>query len=65
MNRKCTLLLAVLGLGFAGSVGAGEAGDPQAGRTKAAMCQGCHGIEGYRMAFPSNRYASRFRSPSA
>ncbi len=28
------------------------AGDPQAGKQKVFQCQGCHGIEGWRTAFP-------------
>ena len=28
------------------------AGDPQAGQKKNSMCQGCHGIPGYRTAYP-------------
>ncbi|RPI45289.1 MAG: cytochrome c [Betaproteobacteria bacterium] len=52
MNRKCTLLLAVLAAAFAVSASAAEGGDAQAGQSKAAMCQGCHGIDGYRMAYP-------------
>jgi cytochrome c553 len=28
------------------------AGDPSRGREKVQMCQGCHGIEGWRTAFP-------------
>jgi cytochrome c553 len=28
------------------------AGDPAKGREKTQMCQGCHGIEGWRTAFP-------------
>ena len=28
------------------------AGDPVRGREKVQMCQGCHGIEGWRTAFP-------------
>ena len=27
-------------------------GDPATGREKTRMCQGCHGIEGWRTAFP-------------
>jgi cytochrome c553 len=27
-------------------------GDPNKGAQKVAMCQGCHGIEGWRTAFP-------------
>lgn len=29
-----------------------SAGDPAKGREKVQMCQGCHGIEGWRTAFP-------------
>jgi cytochrome c553 len=31
---------------------AASAGDPAAGRAKASMCQGCHGIGLYKTAFP-------------
>jgi len=33
------------------AVGAG--GDPAAGQNKSAACVGCHGVPGYRTAFPS------------
>lgn len=29
------------------------AGDAQAGRSKTSMCEGCHGIPGYRTAYPA------------
>ena len=29
-----------------------DAGEPAAGRGKASMCIGCHGIGGYKTAFP-------------
>lgn len=29
------------------------AGDPDAGRTKAELCAGCHAIPGYRNAYPA------------
>lgn len=32
---------------------AAEAGDPAAGERKTTMCLGCHGIPGYRTAFPA------------
>jgi cytochrome c553 len=35
----------------AGATHAAE-GDPAAGKTKTSMCIGCHGIGGYRTAFP-------------
>lgn len=31
---------------------ASSAGDPSKGREKTQMCEGCHGIEGWRTAFP-------------
>ena len=31
----------------------GAAGDAAAGQHKNAMCEGCHGIPGYKTAFPS------------
>jgi len=31
---------------------AGPAGDPARGAQKVQMCQGCHGIEGWRTAYP-------------
>ena len=34
------------------SAGAWAEGQPAQGRTKSAMCEGCHGIVGYRTAFP-------------
>ena len=37
-------------LAFSGAALAG--GDPVAGKQKDAMCVGCHGLEGYRTAFP-------------
>lgn len=30
-------------------------GDPEAGRRKSSMCAGCHGIYGYRNAYPEYR----------
>ena len=52
MIRDCTLVVAVCAALFASGASAAEGGDAQAGHNKAAMCQGCHGIDGYRMAFP-------------
>jgi len=40
------ILLAVSGAALAD-------GDAAAGKEKTAMCQGCHGIPGYKTAFPS------------
>jgi len=52
MKRKCTWLGAVLGLAFAVQAGAAEQGGTPDVQNAMAMCQGCHGVKGYRMAFP-------------
>jgi len=49
--------MAVLVVGITASTGvlaqgAAPAGDPAKGSQKVAMCQGCHGIDGWRTAFP-------------
>jgi len=54
-NPKTILaLLACAALwGFApASFAQGPAGNAEAGKTKLAMCIGCHGIQGYRTAYP-------------
>jgi cytochrome c553 len=52
MKRKRTLSAAVLGAVLAvPAVAAEQGGEPDA-RNLIAQCQGCHGIAGYRMAFP-------------
>jgi cytochrome c553 len=43
----------VVGLSCAAPAHAADAaGSAEAGRTKASMCIGCHGIGGYKTAFP-------------
>ncbi|MBD9368125.1 cytochrome c [Xanthomonas sp. XNM01] len=37
----------------AAEAAAPAAGDPEKGRVLAYTCQGCHGIEGYKNAYPS------------
>lgn len=50
---KAIYLPAVLAaLACAASVPAQAAGDPVAGRSKNSMCAGCHGIPGWKTAFP-------------
>jgi cytochrome c553 len=51
------LMAAAIALGACGTAPAlaaeaTAAGDAAAGRAKVSMCQGCHGIEMYRTAFP-------------
>lgn len=47
-------LLAIVLTAAAGSAAAAE-GNAEDGRVKAYTCAGCHGIEGYRNAYPSYR----------
>lgn len=54
MKQKTVVnLLFALGMlmAFSGVVQASE--DTAAAKEKRSMCEGCHGIEGYRTAFPS------------
>ena len=48
-------ILFVLGLGHAATAAAQSAGDPKAGQEKAFFCGGCHGIPGWRNAYPAYR----------
>ncbi|MEO8487827.1 MAG: cytochrome c [Betaproteobacteria bacterium] len=55
MTSMKTLLcaaVAALAAGQAGAQGTTPAGDATKGRGKVAMCQGCHGIDGWRTAYP-------------
>ena len=52
MKRKRTLMFVVLAAAFAVEAGAAEQSGAPDASGKLAMCQGCHGIDGYRMAFP-------------
>lgn len=55
-NLKFAYLLATLALLGALATGtAVAAGDPERGKPLAYTCLGCHGIEGYRNAYPSYR----------
>ena len=53
---RATSLCAALALAsvplLAWSQNAAPAGDPAAGERKTEMCQGCHGIPGWRTAYP-------------
>jgi cytochrome c553 len=53
MNRYRALATFILMFSAAAAAQtAGPAGDPAKGREKTRMCEGCHGIEGWRTAFP-------------
>ena len=55
MSKVTTLALAAA---VAATIGAGAAvaqeakGDAAAGKKRVAMCEGCHGIPGYKTAYP-------------
>ena len=54
--RRFPALLAwplLLVAGIASAQGGAPAGDAAKGREKVQMCQGCHGITGYKNAYPS------------
>jgi cytochrome c553 len=51
MKMLSVIVLGVAGLGFSATALAD--GDAAAGKQKTTMCQGCHGIPGYKTAFPS------------
>jgi len=59
MNRVTTIA-ALAALAFAGgALAQAPAGDANRGREKVQMCQGCHGIEGWRTAFPEVYHVPR------
>ena len=53
MKIHSMLTIAAVGLWFTASVPALAGGDAAAGKQKISMCQGCHGIPGYKTAFPA------------
>ena len=54
MIRSRTVLATGLAIVLGALVPAHAAdGNPEAGKEKTAMCQGCHGIDGYRTAYPT------------
>ncbi|MCS4505925.1 Cytochrome c4 [wastewater metagenome] len=48
-----TKLLLAAGVMLAMAGAAHAAGDPAAGAEKSATCLGCHGVDGYRNAYPA------------
>lgn len=56
MNKfvgKCAVIAALSGLaGFATQASADVVGNAKAGQGKVSTCIGCHGIAGYRTAYP-------------
>ena len=53
MIRTCAIALFATLLGASASAQTpAPAGDPVKGQDKTRMCEGCHGIEGWRTAYP-------------
>jgi cytochrome c553 len=52
ITRLIPALIALGACCTAPALAADAAGDVAAGRAKASMCQGCHGIDMYKTAFP-------------
>jgi cytochrome c553 len=51
-SLRLTLASALFGLSAAAVAAGPVTGDAKAGRNKTAMCEGCHGIPGWRTAYP-------------
>lgn len=52
MIQTKTAVLAAALVASSGAIAQAPAGDAARGAQKVQMCQGCHGIEGWRTAFP-------------
>lgn len=52
MNRLLCTGLSFVVVAAASAVAHAAQGDPVAGKEKTSMCAGCHGIPGYKTAFP-------------
>lgn len=53
-RSNAAIAAALIALGAAGAAMAQEPkGDAQAAKKKIAVCEGCHGIPGYRTAYPT------------
>ena len=52
MNRLLRIGLSLAAAALAPAITHAAQGDPVAGKDKTSMCAGCHGIPGYKTAFP-------------
>ncbi len=57
----------IVGVALAGTAQAQQApaGDPERAKAKVSMCQGCHGIEGYRVAYPAVYHVPKIAGQSS
>lgn len=53
MRKPIALQIAALCLGALTSTAPFAAGNPEAGRTKAFTCMGCHGVANYNNVYPT------------
>ncbi len=52
MNRLLCVSLSLAAAALTPAITHAAQGDPVAGKDKTAMCAGCHGVPGYKTAFP-------------
>jgi len=64
-RMRTTLLAALLASGPAFAQQAAPAGDPAEAHKKIAMCEGCHGIPGYKTAYPVVYHVPKLGGQSA
>ena len=67
MHRSQKILLAALALTAAPVLAqqAATPGDPKEAHKKIAMCEGCHGIPGYKTAYPDVYHVPKLGGQSA
>ncbi len=61
MNHTKTMSVALMASWMIGSVTVAHAdpGNAEAAKSKISMCQGCHGVPGYKVAFPATYHVPR------
>ena len=65
MKLHNLIVTAAAGITLAASAAALAEGDAAAGKQKTAMCQGCHGIPGYKTAYPDVYHVPKLGGQSA
>lgn len=65
MKRLPTIIVIAASALADGVLAQAPAGDASRGRERVQMCQGCHGIEGWRTAFPEVYHVPRLAGQHA
>ena len=66
MKNQTFLVAGLLGISVGLiSVSANAEGDSAAGKNKTAMCSGCHGIAGFRTAYPETYHVPKLGGQNA